>query len=313
MAGASATRLLSQAMADRPSPVRCACIDIGSNTTRLLVADAGADGLREVLSRREFTALRAPAGTIPAAKVASVAAEVAEQARLAREAGSARVITVATAAVRDAPNRDELCDAVRAASGETVRILSCEDEARLAFLGATRTLDEAPPGALAVVDVGGGSTELVLGTFAEGVSWSTSFPVGSGVLADLHLASDPPTAAELDAVRAAATAAFDGVTVPRPDLAYAVGGSATSLRGLLGSVLDHDSIVRGVSALCAEPAAEVADRLRLDPERVRVLPAGMLLLDAAAATLDVALQIATGGLREGVLLECLEAPLKHAE
>ena len=85
-------------------------------------------------------------------------------------------------------------------------MLDGEEEARLAFLGATRTLGRPLPGRVAVVDVGGGSTEIAVGTLAGGVEWATSFAFGSGFLADAYLGGDPPSADELSAVRMHAAA-----------------------------------------------------------------------------------------------------------
>jgi exopolyphosphatase / guanosine-5'-triphosphate,3'-diphosphate pyrophosphatase len=287
--------------------LRCACIDIGSNTTRLLVAEPGQDGrLREVLAQRAFTRLgrgRAPEEDIPTVKIAAAADVVATQVALARRAGADVLCGVATAAVRQAPNRDAFLAAVAERSGLTIRVLSGEEEARYAFHGATGSLQHAPLGVVGVVDVGGGSSELVAGTLAEGVTWSASFRVGSGFLADHYLRSDPPAPAELDAVRRHVAGVFEGLDAPSPVAAYAVGGSATSLRRLIGAVLDHDSLNRGLRVLSSLPADEVARRFDLHPERSRVLPAGIILLDEAAATLGAPLRICSGGLREGVVLD----------
>jgi exopolyphosphatase/guanosine-5'-triphosphate,3'-diphosphate pyrophosphatase len=283
--------------------LRWACIDIGSNTTRLLVAEPDDGSLREVLSQRTFTRLRGYEGPIPDEKVNELAETVASQVRLARECGVEDIRTVATAAIRGAANRDELCEAIRAASGVQVAVLSGDDEARLAFMGATRTLRHAPDGVVAVVDVGGGSSEIVCGTVDAGAQWSASFRVGSGFLADHYVRSDPPSASELEAIRSHVAGVFEGLEPPAPTTAYAVGGSATSLRRLIGAVLDHETLGRGIRVLSEEPAADVARRFELHPERARVLPAGMLLLDAASTLLGVPLRIAGGGLREGVILE----------
>ena len=290
--------------------MRIACIDIGSNTTRLLVAEADETGLRELLSQRAFTRLRGFEGAIPEAKVREVAEVVASQVRLAREAGAEDMRLVATAAIRGAANRDELCAAIGEACGVTVDVLSGEDEARLAFLGATRMLKHAPEGLVAVVDVGGGSSEIVCGTIAGGVSWSASFRVGSGFLADNYVHSDPPAPDELERIRGHVAGIFEGLEIPQPVAAYAVGGSATSLRRLIGAVLDHETLGRALRTVCADPAEEVARRFDLHLERVKVLPAGMLLLDAASTALSVPLQIAGGGLREGVILKRLGARLR---
>jgi exopolyphosphatase/guanosine-5'-triphosphate,3'-diphosphate pyrophosphatase len=285
--------------------MRCACIDIGSNTTRLLVAEPNDGRLQEVMQQRAFTRLGAR-GEIPAAKIEAVAQAVTTQVRLARECGAERLTAVATAAVRQAPNRDELVAAVQRAAGVPVRVLTGDEEARLAFAGATKTLGHAPLGEVAVVDVGGGSTELVVGTLADGVSWSASFRVGSGFLADAYLRSDPPAADELQALRQHVAGVFEGLQAPRAEVAYAVGGSATSLRRLVGAELDRQTLERGLQLLATLPAAEVARRFELHAERVKVLPAGMLLLEEASLVLGVPLRIGRGGLREGVLLEEFE-------
>jgi len=284
--------------------IRCACIDIGSNTTRLLVAESHEGRLQEVLAQRAFTRLgSSKRAGISEEKVVEVAELVASQVRMARECGVETIRVVATAAIRQAPNRDAFCEAVETAAGLPVIVLSGDDEARLAFAGATRTLHHVPLGEIGVVDVGGGSSELVVGTMAEGVSWSASFHVGSAFLADGYLRSDPPSVDELDRVRAHVVGVFEGLDAPQPDVAYAVGGSATSLRRVVGAELNHTARAHGLRVLGAATAEEVALRYELHPERVRVLPAGMLLLDEAARVLGCPLRIASGGLREGVVLE----------
>jgi exopolyphosphatase/guanosine-5'-triphosphate,3'-diphosphate pyrophosphatase len=97
--------------------------------------------------------------------------------------------------------------------------------------------------------------------------------------------------------------ALEGLEVPPADCAVAVGGSATSLRKLIGGVHDPDTLQRGLRVLSAEPAARVARRFSLDSERVRLLPAGILILEAASHRLGRPLTIGRGGIREGVLLE----------
>ena len=276
----------------------CACVDIGTNTTRVLVADVKGGRLHEVLQRRAFTRIGTQA-EIPREKIAEVARVVAEQVALAGEAGAERVRIVATACIRAAVNRDEFL----AGMTEPVEILDGDEEARLAFLGATQTLGRELPGEVGVVDVGGGSTEIAVGTLAGGVHWSSSFLVGSGALADRYLRSDPPSLDELRAVREHAIDVFGAREVPHTDCAVAVGGSAASLRRLVGDVLDADSLKRAIGALAGAPAAEVADQLALDARRVRLLPAGIVILDAAAQQLRQPLQIGRGGLREGAVLD----------
>jgi exopolyphosphatase/guanosine-5'-triphosphate,3'-diphosphate pyrophosphatase len=289
----------------------CACIDIGTNTTRLLVAEPGRDGLREVLAQRVFTRVRdaqGADGTIAAEKLAEVVGVVAAQARAARGLGCAVVHAVATAAIRDAPNRGDLVAAVRRVAHVELEVLTPEEEARLAFCGATRTLRDggAVDRAIGVVDLGGGSTELVVGTARDGVSWWASVPVGSGTLVDAHLRADPLTLAELDAMRAQAADAFARVDAPSPALALAVGGSATSLRRLCGARLDPASLRAALDLLTRAPAAEVARTHDLDVERVRLLPGALAVLERASAAFAAPLTVARGGLREGILLEAID-------
>jgi exopolyphosphatase/guanosine-5'-triphosphate,3'-diphosphate pyrophosphatase len=276
----------------------CACVDIGTNTTRVLVADVKDGSLTEVLQRRAFTRI-GTSPEIPREKIEEVARVVAEQAALAATAGAERVRVVATACIRAAVNRDEFLGGM----SEQVEILDGDEEARLAFLGATHTLGRDLPGVVGVVDVGGGSTEIAVGTVAGGVTWSSSFLVGSGALADRYLRSDPPSLDELRAVREHAIDVFGAREVPHTDCAVAVGGSAASLRRLVGDILDGDSLRRAIGALSGAPAAEVADQLALDARRVRLMPAGIVILDAAAEQLRQPLQIGRGGLREGAVLD----------
>jgi exopolyphosphatase/guanosine-5'-triphosphate,3'-diphosphate pyrophosphatase len=285
---------------------RCACIDIGSNTTRLLVAEADGSRLREVVSQRAFTRMSASDGDgVGQHKIAEVAAIVARQVRLADELGARSMRVIATAAVRDAIDKSALALAIEACCGATLEILSGEEEARLAFAGAIGMLPDPPAGRLGVVDVGGGSTELVVGTAAEGAQWSVSLPVGSARLTRSNLPSDPPTPAELAALRLKLVTLFGEVDPPRPVAAYAVGGSATSIQRLMGAVLDRDALTRGLQTLVRRPSSEIAVRLGLHAERARLLPAGILLLDAASRALGAPLLLAGGGLREGVVLEQL--------
>jgi exopolyphosphatase/guanosine-5'-triphosphate,3'-diphosphate pyrophosphatase len=281
------------------------CIDIGSNTTRLLVAEPVGDRLRELAREAAFMPLRGRTGSgeIPAAAVREVAEVVAAQLCRARALDAGAIRAVATAAVRDAANRDEVAAALADLAGVAIDVLSGEEEARLAFVGATAALEDPPAGDIAVIDVGGASSEIAIGTIAAGVRASSSFRIGSGVLADEHLHDDPPSAAQLAAARAHVERTFEGFALPTPELAVGVGGSSTSLRRLVGGVLDHDSLERGLALLAATPSARVARETGLAPERVRLLPAGMLVLQAISDRLGRPLVTCAGGLREGVILE----------
>lgn len=262
--------------------------------------------LRELMVERAFTRLASAYdanGAIVPEKIAEIAQIVARQVRLAGDLQAECVRVVATSAVRSAANADALASAIEAASGLPVDVLTGEQEARLAFSGAIGMLADPPPGELGVVDVGGGSTELVVGTPADGATWWVSLPVGSSAVTDTDLPHDPPSVDELARLRGKLAAIFDEIDAPRPAGAYAVGGSATSLQQFVGSVLGPDSLARGLQVLVSHPAGELAQRLGLHAARVRLLPAAILLLDEAARALQAPLQMGSGGLREGIVLE----------
>jgi exopolyphosphatase/guanosine-5'-triphosphate,3'-diphosphate pyrophosphatase len=290
--------------------VRCACIDIGSNTTRLLVADRDEAGLERIHEHRVFTHIGRDVSTarrLSAEKIDEVCEVVAAQLSRADELGAFEVTAVATAAIRHADNGFALVERIRSACGLNVEILSESEEARLAFAGAARTLGYVPEGELGVVDVGGGSSELVVGKFPNRVSWFASFGLGSSDLAHACLGSDPPSGEEISVARERVEATFDGLVAPHPVEAVAVGGSAASLSRLTGALLDSEAFDRSLELLAAKPAREVAYLFGLELDRVRLLPAGLLILQAASACLGSPLRVANGGLREGVLLERRDA------
>jgi exopolyphosphatase / guanosine-5'-triphosphate,3'-diphosphate pyrophosphatase len=286
----------------------CAAIDIGSNTTRVLVAEPIDGQLKKVMEQRAYTRINKALdddGAILASKADEVCEVVATQVRLAKELGAQEIRAVATAAVREASNGDEVAAAIGEAAGVRVEVLSDEEEGRLSFIGATKTLGHPVEGRVGVVDVGGGSTEVILGTVPGGAEEVRSWRVGSGVLANELISSDPPSAAEIRKVRDRIDDIFEGVEIEHPTQAVAVGGSATSLRRLVGAVLEYETLERGIRVLCGDPAADVARRFELDPERVRILTTGVLLLEKVSELLGQPLQIGKGGLREGVVLDLL--------
>jgi exopolyphosphatase/guanosine-5'-triphosphate,3'-diphosphate pyrophosphatase len=296
-----------------PVGVRAACIDIGSNTTRLLVAEWLGGALVEVHQERAFTRIGrglAARGIIGADKIDEVVAVVAGQLAVAREHGAREIRGVATAAIRTAANGAALVQAVAAETGLAVEIVSGEDEARLAFRGAAAMLEPATAARcrrLGVIDVGGGSSEVVVGSAPDQVRWWASVPIGSGALTDHYLHSDPPTAAELQSARHEVAAALAGLAPPCPEMVVAVGGSATSLGRVAGPVLDAAAFERALSVFAGATAGAVAERFLIDPQRARLLPAGLLVLQGAARLLEATIEVGRGGIREGVLLEALRA------
>ena len=281
----------------------CGAIDIGSNTTRVLVAEPVDGQLKKVMEQRAYTRINKALdadGEIVAEKVDEVAEVVATQVRLARELGAETIRAVATAAVREAANAEAVAARIGEASGVPVEILSEQEEGRLAFIGATKTLGHPVEGTVGVVDVGGGSTEVVLGTVPGGVEQVRSWQIGSGTLADELICSDPPSAAEIRRIRERIESNFEGVEIEHPSQAVAVGGSATSLRRLVGAVLEYETLERGVRILAGEPGrrgrAPLRARPRAGPDpRHRRPPAGEGLGAARAAAPDRQGRPARGG------------------
>ena len=132
-----------------------------------------------------------------------------------------------------------------------------------------------------------------------------SFEIGSGSLAEDFLESDPPSPSEIRALREHIDDFFEDVELPQPEQAVAVGGSATSLRTLVGAVLEYETLERAVRVLATDKIDDVARRFELDARRVKILATGVLLLEKLSQMLGQPLQIGKGGLREGVILEML--------
>ena len=298
--------------------MRRACIDIGSNTTRLLVAETDGGGLVAIHEERVFTRIGAAlteAGTIPDAKRREVVEIVCAQLDAARALGVAEIRGVATAAIRDAADGAEFVRAVSEQTGLELSVLSDQEEARLAFRGAAGTFAGAPPEPLGVLDVGGGSSEVVVGHAPGTIIWWRSLPIGSGSIAHRHLCSDPPAEGEIRAARAAVTAVVEALDPPPVGGAVAVGGSATSLGRVAGPTLDGPSLERSLMLLTAEPSSAAAARHGIDAERARLLPAGILILQALGERLGTTVTVGRGGIREGVLLDAEDCGMSpaHAE
>jgi exopolyphosphatase/guanosine-5'-triphosphate,3'-diphosphate pyrophosphatase len=288
----------------------CAAVDIGSNTTRVLVAEPNDGQLRKVMEQRAYTRFEKSSkrkNRIVDEKVEELCEVVSTQVRLAEQLGAEAIRIVATAAIRESKNAGDAAAEIARVAGCPVEVLSEEEEGRLAFIGATKTLGHPVEGEIGVVDVGGGSSEIILGTVADGVRTVRSFKIGSGAVAEEFLTNDPPSASEIRALRDYIDDFFDGIEVDQPDQAVAVGGSATSLRTLVGAVLEYETLERAVRVLTGIPVAEVAKRFELDPQRVRILPAGVLILEKLSELLGQPLQIGKGGLREGIILDLLTA------
>jgi exopolyphosphatase / guanosine-5'-triphosphate,3'-diphosphate pyrophosphatase len=302
---------------------RVGAIDLGTNSTRLLLADVEDGRIREL--EREMRVTRLGEGVderrrllpVPIARVRNVLADY----RRVLEANAAeRTLAIATSAIRDAENGEAFLGEIEWSYGFSTRLLTGHDEALLTFRGVTSERALAP--GTVIVDVGGGSTELVCGG-PDGVRWHDSLDIGSVRLTERHLRSDPPTVDELaecaDAVRA-----LLADRVPKDVRAGAralvgVAGTVTSLAALdlgleeydrervHGHVLSADGLERQLERLAAVPVAERRTLRPLDPERAPVIVAGAVIAREAVAFFGVdALEVSERDILDGAALVAAE-------
>jgi len=287
--------------------MRVAIIDVGSNTARLLVANVTGKGtIVPVAEEREYLRLGAEierTGTLSAKKIAAAAEACGDYARRIAELDVERARVIVTAPGRQGAAAAELTAALEAATSLPVRVLTAESEGRLAYDGAVARVVGDLPDVVAVVDVGGGSTEVVVGTPLLGAAWVRSADVGSLRLTRSQLADDPPSAAQIRGAAEAVGRALAGMSPPRPSLARAVGGSARALTKIVGRRFDADDLERAVKILSRRPAAKAARPFGIAPDRAETLLAGALLLAGAARVLGMAFELGNGGLREGAALD----------
>jgi exopolyphosphatase/guanosine-5'-triphosphate,3'-diphosphate pyrophosphatase len=295
--------------------VQIAIIDVGSNTARLLVAEVTPEGsVLELAQEGVHLALAEEllrGGTLAPAKIDEVVAVVSRFATLAGKHDPVRTEAIVTAPGRG-PSGPALARAVQTASGWPTRILSADEEGRLAYDGAVArhfvAQSHEEGGAeqvtevVAVVDVGGGSSEIVVGTPLLGAAWVRSLTTGSLHMTRLLLASDPPAGAEVAAARDAVRRALEGVEPPQADVALAAGGSARAVGKVIGRIFGPDDLDEVIRIATRRPAADVAQTFRLRERRAETLVAGAIVLAETSRLLNRPFELARGGLREGAAL-----------
>jgi len=285
--------------------MRVAVIDVGS-TARLLVANVTVGGaVLPVDEERAYLRLGAEIerkGKIGRKKLEEASSTCRAFAAVADEHDAERVAVFVTAPGRQGSAGADLADTLADATSAPVRVLTAEEEGRLAYDGALARAGGGLPGVVAVVDVGGGSTEIAVGTPSLGAAWVRSADLGSLRLTRACLEHDPPTRAEIAAARDAAAGALDDLKPPSPDLALAVGGSARALAKIAGRRFDADELDRTAKLLSRRPAAKAARSFGIGPERAETLLAGALLLAGASRALGAELVLGQGGVREGAAL-----------
>ena len=283
--------------------MRIGIIDIGSNTARLLVADVDGASVERIDEQRAHLGLGAAierTGSLPGRKLAETASLAAEYAARADARGAELVDVIVTAPGRQAENGDELVHSLRLATGASVRVLSCDEEGRYAYDGAAAMLDRRPK-ALAVCDIGGGSTEVVVGLRDLGPVFLRSFDVGSMRLTSRFF-DGRPTAAAIASAREFLNRRLDDLDAPAPTAALATGGTAGALRKVAGRRLDADLLESVIADLASRPPGRIAAAYGLERSRARTILAGALILAEVQRRLDVPFEVARGGLREGAAL-----------
>ncbi|KDA44434.1 Ppx/GppA phosphatase family protein [Frankia sp. BMG5.23] len=326
---------------------RVAAIDCGTNSIRLLVADVEGSTLHELTRQMEIVRLGAGVdrtGELAPEALARTFTALRDYAEQIERLGASRVRMVATSATRDARNRHELVAGVRAILGVDPEVISGNEEAALSFGGAIGDLvgragsfdagssagsvEGAPTGPVAtpilLADIGGGSTELVLGD-VSGVRAARSVNVGCVRLAERHLHDDPPTGAQAAAIVADVHAALDlaARTVPLTEAATLVGvaGTVTTVAALAADLPEYDPTRIHLSVTTAEQVAQVTDRLLrmthdqraalpvMHPGRVDVIAAGALVLRTLVERTGAAAVVASErDILDGIALALAAAP-----
>jgi exopolyphosphatase/guanosine-5'-triphosphate,3'-diphosphate pyrophosphatase len=303
-----------------------ATIDIGTNTTLLLVARVEATGAITVLENRaEITRLGrgiGAGGALGAEGIARTLDALRAYAALARQ-HAARIAAIGTEALRRAPNGADFLGPAAEILGAPVEVIEGSREAALTFRAASASFPAEAQGSMIVVDIGGGSTEIILSE-GEDVRWSRSLPLGSVRLTEKHVRHDPPEPGEVEAI----TREIDGElgVVPGPagsarPVLVGVAGTVTSLAAMAMRLESYDPArVHGfeldVAALDAEitrlgvSAQPERERIvGLDPKRADVILAGALILRRIAAAARVtSVRVSDRGIRWGLLYELRERP-----
>jgi exopolyphosphatase/guanosine-5'-triphosphate,3'-diphosphate pyrophosphatase len=304
---------------------RVAAVDIGTNSTRLLVADVEDGRIADV--ERETRVTRLGEGVderrrllpVPIARVRNV---LTDYRRTLENLGAERTLAIATSAIRDAENGEAFLGEIEWSYGFATRLLTGHDEALLMFRGVTaeRELDSG----VVIVDIGGGSTELVAAE-PDGVRWHESLDIGSVRLTERFLHGDPPPHDELDAcagaVRALLAERLPDEIRSGTTSAIGVAGTITSLAALAlgleeydrdrvhGSVLSAEALAEQLDRLAAVPLAERRALRPLDPERAPVIVAGALIAREVLSFFGVdALEISERDILDGAALAAAELP-----
>jgi len=283
--------------------MRIGIIDIGSNTARLLVASVDNAAVERLDEERAHLGLGAAierTGGLPEGKLSETATLAAEYAARAATHDVDVLEVIVTAPGRQSENGGELVQRLRVATGAPVRVLSCDEEGRYAYDGAAAMLDRRPK-VLAVCDIGGGSTEVVVGLRDLGPVFLRSFDIGSMRLTSRFFGGRPTPAAVAEA-REFVRHRLDDLDAPAPTAALATGGTAGALRKVAGRSLPATRLESIITELSSRPPGRIAAAYGLERSRARTILAGALILAEVQRRFDAPFEVARGGLREGAAL-----------
>ena len=278
--------------------MRVGVVDVGSNTIRLLLAQVEGQLIVPLAKERVRLALGAEieqTGVVSDVSIAAAAKAVGKLCAVARTGGAESLDVFLTAPGRQSVNADALVDALTRSASHAVRVLSTEEEGRLAYAGAVATADVALPRRIAVCDVGGASTEVAVGDPQADPGWVRSVDLGSVRLT--ARVEDDTEAAAAEAARA-----FAGVAPPQVQAALAVGGSARAARRLVGPWLGEAELEEARRLVETKTEQAISRRYGVHRTRARILPAGIVLLSEVQRRLGVPLHVCDGGIREGAVL-----------
>lgn len=300
---------------------RVAAIDIGTNSVLLTVAEVSDGGaLTPLVERATITRLGEGVDrtrTLADAAIERTLACLAEYAEAIREAGATRIDVVGTSAMRDAAGGDALVARAEALLGTRPRVISGDEEARLTFGGGLSGLDLHGAKRVLVFDIGGGSTEVIVGDRAPvAIAHAVSLDIGSVRLTERHVRSDPPTTEELDRVDEDIERALDGARFDAVDAVVGVAGTVTTLGAIARKVdpydagvvhglrLSREEIAKATALLDRTPIAERVKLPGLSPKRADVIAAGAHICRAVLARSGAAeLVVSDRGVRWGLLAE----------
>ena len=294
--------------------MKVAIIDVGSNSVRLLVASAGGTAVKELHRDRVYMRLGDDAyalGQISEGKLQELRGVVERFTRVARKNGAGRLETIVTAPGRQSSNQAELVEILAEATRAPVVVLTAAEEGRLAWEGAVVRMDD-PPEIVAVVDLGGGSCELAVGTPSLGPAWLRSVDAGSLRVTRAFLGGDPPSAEGIASARRELHHLVESFDPPRPDAALAVGGTARAIGRIVGRRFGLGELDELAFKLSEVPAGRITEPHGITPGRAETLLGGTLVLSAIAERLDCDLEAGRGGLREGAALALARAAVAAA-